>query len=1105
MQNKALIGRHIWLKSLQKTLLVMKLAAIFLLIGTLQVNADPLMGQTINMHLKNTEVKKALKTIERDGYYRFAYNATLEGLKQKKDISFNNTGIEEAMKLLLNGTNMTYKLAANNLVLVLPAYSNENTALLVTGRVTDENGQPVGNVSVTEKGTTNGTSTDANGNYTINAAPNATLVFSSIGYETQSVAVNNRNVVDVSLNPAVKKIDEVIVVGYGSQRKIDVTGSVTQIKGNEISKQASSNVLSALQGKVAGVQITNSGAPGSAPQINIRGVGTVYGNTNPLFVVDGVWYDDISFINASDIESMSVLKDASSESIYGIRAANGVILVTTKKGRQNAKAVANYNGFVGTQVVTNQINMVNGPQYAQLINELDVLNGSAGRYTNPTAFGTTDWYHQILRTAMVTNHQVSITGGGDKSNYNVSLGYYHQDGLVKTNNYDRYTVHVSNDIHLSKAIKFGVNTTASLSKSKDMPGGIFYELFNAAPIVPVYYADGAYGDAGDYNIATANQKNPQASVDFFDQNTKTWKLNGNIYGDLKFLKYFTFHSSIGGDFSQAETNNYTHYTKYNSVPVAYRNDFTALNRNRGENRNWIIENTLTYDRKFGDHSFKILAGQGAQEYKFYGLNAYRRGVPDFNGGQYFALGSDTMTVSDAGSINRVASYFGRINYAFADKYMVTASLRADGSSKFSNNWGYFPSIGLGWVISNEKFMESQQIFNNLKLRGSWGKIGNMSVPANLSVLTASQTGQLVYVGGDGTTGIGASINSVVTPKTDWELGEGIDIGLEASMLDNRLYAEIDWYSRKTKNAIFDIPVLGSVGTSSGTIIGNQANFLNKGIELVVSWKDDINKDWHYTVSANAGFNKNKVSSVSTGGNPIYQYLGTSVISRTMAGQPIGQFYGRQVVGIFQSAADIANYKNSGGTVIQPGAKPGDFKFKDVNDDGAIDDKDRVILGNPNPRMVYGINTTVGYKNFDLTLDFQGVSGIEIYNGNFALRFGGENYTKDYYDNRWHGEGTSNTYPSVATSGNSSVTSSFYVENGSYFRVRNAQLGYTFSGLKRTGISKLRMYVNAQNPFTWFHYRGFTPEVPASSPSRSGIDQQVHPLYATYNFGVNLTF
>src|SRR5579871_1403452 len=1098
--------------TVKKALFIMKLTFVFLLAGILQVAAKASGQAKVSLKLDQVEIAKALKSIENQGDYRFLYNNNLKGLKQKIDINLSSVGIKDALDKMFNGTDLKYKVLENNLIVVL-SNTMDVQDIKVTGKITGESGEALSGVSVSLKGSTVGTTTDNNGNFTLTVPEKGTLVISYIGYQSQELAVSSQSVINVSMIQSKKIMDEVVVVGYGSQRKVDVTGAVAQIKGDEIAKQSSFNPLSALQGKVAGLQVINSGSPGAPPQITIRGVGTVYGNTNPLFVVDGVWYDDISFINNSDIENVSILKDASSESIYGIRGANGVILITTKKGKRNGRAVVNYSGYVGNQVVTNEPKMATGPQYATMINEVYALSGSPSLYADPNSFGTTDWYHRILRNALVTSHQVSVAGGGEKNNYDFSIGYYHQDGLVKTNNFDRYTIHFGNDYQIAKFLKVGFNTIGSLSKSRDVPGGIFYDLFNAAPIVPVYYSDGSYGDPADYKIAAANQKNPQEEIDYYHQHTNTYKLNGNVYADLKLLKYFTFHTSAGGDFENAEIKNYTPYSNFPTIPVALRKAHSVLGITREETRNWIVENTLTFEKKFNEHSIKVLAGQGAQEYRFYKFFASAQDVPEASNLQYLSLGTAaSANVTDIDNdqlpvLNRVNSYFGRINYSFADRYLINASLRADGTSKFSNSWGYFPSVGVGWVITNEKFMQNQNLFNNLKLRGSWGKIGNMTVPANLSILKVSQDPTLVYVGGDGSAATGASINTVVPPATFWERSLGTDIVLEASLLNGRLFAEVDWYNKKTEKAIFDIPVLGSVGTTSNTITGNQATFQNQGFEFLVTWKDNINKDWNYSISANAGINQNKVLDVVSGGNPIYQYLGAIVATRTVVGQPLGEFYGLQTTGIFQSADQVLNYKSKDGTVIQPNAKPGDFIYKDVNGDGVIDDKDRVVLGNPNPKFIYGINTNVSFKNFDLTLDFQGVSGVQIYNGNFALRYGGENYTEDFYKNRWHGQGTSNLYPSVNIAGNNSITNSFFTENGSYFRIRNMQLGYTIPGakLKKAGISQLRVYVNAQNAFTWFPYRGFTPEIPAESPTKAGIDQNVYPLYATYNFGINLTF
>ena len=994
-------------------------------------------------------------------------------------------------------------------ILFIPVYLNAQQ--LIKGKVVDDFNVPLAGAAVQVKGTIRGTFADVQGNYSISALPTDTLIFSMVGMITQRIGVGDRTTIDVKLVTGQAMLHEVVVVGYGTQRKLEVTGAVTQIKGDEITKQSTINPISALQGKVAGVQITNPGAPGASPEIRIRGVGTVYGNANPLYVVDGVWYDDISFLNTADIESINILKDASSESIYGIRAANGVVLIGTKKGSRNTLPVVNYSGYFGNQVVTNQIKMADGPSFATMINELDQINGVPPRYSDPASFGTTDWYRQIFGNALTTNHQLSISGGGEKTTYNLSLGYLMQQGVVETNKFDRYTGKFQNDFQVFDFLKLGYTLTGSVNNSKDIDGGIFHQLYAAVPISPVYYADGSYGDPQDFNVGSSTTFNPQVTIDFFRQKSLNYRLTGNIFGDLQIGRHLIFHTSLATDFGQNEVN---HYQPQYVATLSQRNSISQLTFSRGETRNWLIENTLTYENQLKDHGIKLLLGQSAQSYKYYFITATSQDVPDGSSGDhYLRLGDPSNRfVNDEGSLNTVASYFGRINYSFKSRYMLTASLRADGSSKFTgdNRWGIFPSLGAGWIISQEEFMKNQKVFDMLKLRGSWGKIGNMSVPANLSVLTVNSG--YVYTGGDGSTAGGASITTIVPPVTYWERGVGTDIGLEAALLKSRLTAEIDFYNRRTEKAIFDIPILGSLGTTGASIIGNQATFQNRGLELLVTWKNTTrSENFSYSLSANLGINANKVLEVSTGANPIYQAVGTTgsnnFNTRTVVDEPIGQFFGLQVTGVFQTLDEINAYKSSDNTVIQPNADPGDFKFKDINDDGVIDDKDRVVLGNPNPKYTFGFNTTWNYKVFDLTLDFQGVAGVEVYNANLGLRYGTENFSQDFWENRWHGEGTSNSYPSPNIGGGQNYRSnSFYVENGSYLRLRNAQLGYTIpadiSGKMK--MSKFRVFVNAQNALNLFNYRGFSPEI-GGGPTRAGVDVNVYPLYATYTFGVNVTF
>jgi TonB-linked SusC/RagA family outer membrane protein len=1085
-------------QGLIKVILLMKLTIAFILMTTLNVSANVFSQTRITLKLQSAELKMALKQIEKKSSYRFLYNDDVVSSNRKVDINANNTLVTEVLDKMFSEGELGYRVLNNNLV-VITSKNAEVNDIRVSGRVTNSDGSPVPGVSVKVKGSSAGTSTGSDGSYSISVPDGATLVFSSVGYESEEIKVSGRSTIDVVLRNSVKQIEQVVVVGYGSQRKIDVTGAVGTIKGDEISKQSSVNAVSGLQGKVAGVQITNNGAPGSAPDIKIRGVGTVFGSSRPLFVVDGVWFDDISFLNPADIDNMSILKDASSESIYGIRAANGVVLITTKKGKAG-KAQVTYNGTVGYQKVTNQVKMANAREYTTLVNEKD-----NAQTLDPARYNVdgTDWYHQILRNAFVTNHQISVSGGADRSNYNVSFGFLDQDGLVETNNYKRYTARLQHEIEVAKPFKLGYTLTGAYINSRDINGGIFRQMYTAYPVLPVYYADGSYGDAGDYPLGDGAKYNPQVTIDYFDQNTKQYRLTGNVFGELKFLKYFTFRSSIGGERTDQLVRNYA--PVYNLGP-SMRNDSSLLTLTEERTRNWLLENTLTFEKRFGKHSVKALAGQGAQSYRFYKRIGSAKNLPNGSTFDYLSLGvSQNYRDVDLPSYplySTIASYFGRINYSFNNKYMLTASIRADGSSKYAtpNKWGYFPSVGVGWVVTKEKFMESQKIFDNLKLRASWGKVGNASVPANLSVQSVTQTPQLVAIF-NGQTYQGASIDKIVPPTTFWEKSEGTDVGVEATLLKNRLNVEIGYYNRKTLDAIFEIPILGSLGVSGSSIIGNQATFQNRGMEFLVNWKDDLNKNISYSVSANFAFNNNKVLSTATGANPIYGggagLANGSLATRTVLGQPIGHFYGYQVGGIFQTDAEAAPWN----------AKAGDFRYVDQNNDNKIDGSDRVVLGNPNPKYSYGINTNWTYKQFDLAVDFQGVAGVQIYNANVGWRYGNENFSKDFYDNRWHGAGTSNTYPSARIgSSYNAAPNSFFVENGSYFRIRNVQLGYVVNAklLTRLHISRLRAFVNTQNPFTFFRYKGFSPEI-GGGPTSAGIDANVYPLSATYNFGVNVSF
>ncbi|MDX5435964.1 MAG: SusC/RagA family TonB-linked outer membrane protein, partial [Pontibacter sp.] len=645
----------------------------------------------------------------------------------------------------------------------------------------------------------------------------------------------------------------------GVQEKRDVTGSIASVKSEELVRQASQNPVSSIQGKVAGVTITNSGAPGASPQVRIRGAGSALGSVEPLYVVDGTIVSDLSFLNPADIASMEILKDASSAAIYGVRAANGVVLVTTKRGKAGQTRI-NYNGFVGIQRVTNQLEMTNAQEYATLINE------KTGTETVNPSLPSTDWYDQVLRTANIHNHQVSASGGSEKVTYSASLGYLNQEGIVEGNEYERLTARLQTDVNLNDNVKIGYNAIFYDYDSKDIPGDIFYQAFVAPPIIPVFKANGNYGDSFDYNVG--NFANPQASLDWFKQESGGQKLTGNAFGEVKFLKDFLFRSSLGVNYGINEYWNYRSQDSLTSVQYATR---SLLTKSRRKSTSWIWENTVTYNKTFGDHDITALLGTSSQEDKFESLTGSVNDV-EFNtkANLYLDLGDpETYSITNSGDRFTFLSYFGRVNYSLKDRYLLTATLRYDASSKFprEDRWEYFPSIGLGWRVTEESFMSNQSIFDNLKLRASWGKLGNNGIPSNIYILPVNTSARFGAIYG-GVLYPGWNITSVVPSSLFWEVVKETDLGVEMGFLNNRLTVEADWYNKETESAIFGVLPAGFLGLE-GEIRGNYANFRNRGFEAVLNWADDIGESFSYNIGANFSVNENEVTSLATGDNAFF--------------------------------------------------------------------------------------------------------------------------------------------------------------------------------------------------------------------------------------------
>ncbi|WP_246008923.1 SusC/RagA family TonB-linked outer membrane protein [Hymenobacter metallilatus] len=1071
--------------------------------ASLPMAAQEYLEKPITLQAQNETVHTVLTKIESQANIRFQYSRQLIGASRRVTIQTTGLPLAEVLHVLLDPLRIAYEPINSGIILKPAAPAADIT---VTGRVVDEKGSPLPGVNVVVKGTSMGTQTDGDGRYSLQAPEGATLVFSFVGYTAQEVAISGRTTIDVSFAANEALLNEVVVVGYGTQQKRDVTGSIASVKGTELVNQASQNAVSSLQGKVAGVQITNTGQPGATPQVRVRGTGSVLGSANPLYVVDGTFVDDISFLNQDDIASIEILKDASSAAIYGVRAANGVVLVTTKRGKAGTPHVS-YNGFGGVQRITNKVQMANASEYATLINERTGAQTLAGNLP------TTDWFDQISRTASIHNHQLSMSGGSDKVTYSVSGSYLKQQGIVQKNDYERITARLQTDYSPTDHIKVGYSAIFQNYRSTDIPADVlFYQAFVAPPVLPVFKANGNYGDSKDYPLG--NFANPQATLDRYNQKSNGQQLVSNIYASINFLKAFTLRSSLGVNYGVAQYRNYQAKDSLTSTQFATRSALTASN---SKNSRWLWENTLTYDHAFGDgnHRLTALVGVSAQRDQFNQFIGTINDVPYYNESSlYLGLGTaSTARIQTPADKYTFASYFGRVNYAFKDRYLLTATLRRDGSSKFSedNRYGLFPSVGAGWVLTEEGFLKDQSAVDLVKLRGSWGRLGNNNIPSNIAIQTVAVGAGAQYYTAifGGIPYTGGNINALAQRTLDWEITEETDLGVDLGFLKNRLTSTIDVYNRRTSDAIFSIPVPATAGLRDSRTTGNYATLRNRGVEFTMNWADQGSDKFGYNAGFNVNYNQNRVLSLTAigadlpAGNLPVGGVQTSIVRE---GLPLGAFYGYEVEGIFQTADEVRNSPQA-----TSGAVPGSFRYRDLNGDGKIDASDKKVIGNPNPKFNYGVNLGMHYGAFDAQLDLQGVAGVDIYNGTKGVRYGNENFTKDFFDNRWRGAGTSNEYPGAALSGNDLNANTWYVEKGDYIRIRNVQVGYTLAKAfaNTLHVQGVRFYANAQNPVTWFKYTGFTPEVGLLRNSTGnlspGIDLNVYPLSATYNVGVNVTF
>lgn len=1044
-----------------------------------------------------------------------------------------------AFQSYATSSNSIDKNVMNNHLFIL-----DEKVIVVKGTITDvANNEPLIGVNIIEKANpTNGTITDLDGNYSISVPANAVLIANYVGFVSQNVEVGNRRTINIALKEDVQALEEVIVVGYTTQKKADLTGAVASVKMDNLKDMASTGISDALQGRMSGVTILqNSGAPGSGTSIHVRGVGT-FGNKEPLYVIDGVPSENMNDLSPSDIERVDVLKDASSSAIYGSRAANGVVLIQTKRGKDGKPSIS-FNTFHGMSTPAKKMNVLNAEQRnlihkeaftaeymdsKQTQEDLDNYKKNIAVYDNPYMQETrTNWQDEIFEDAAYQgSYDLSVAGGAKNMIYSVMLGHFNQDGILKESSYNRTTLRINTEIELFKGFKLGENLMISHTKRKIVPDmqsdGAIISALRADPSVSVFDDEGKYSGSGPLN---PDIRNPYATLKRADRTRTRDRIFGNVYAEYAFLNGFKVKTDFGYDWTNWGDNWFSC-----KVPEAGR----ATNTNElsvYEEKGVKLMNTTTisYNTEIKRHKIMALGGHAYEYYKMNYFDARGTGfLNEDKKSRYLGAATNVAWMLGGKNDNALDSWFGRVDYSFADRYLFSASFRADGSSKFAkeNRWGYFPSLSAGWRISEEKFFENlKPIIQNMKIRGSWGKLGNETMAFADSpyyptfpqyINTTDDDGYYVVFGKGEEAAIGRYPSTIPNPDLKWETTTQYDIGFDISFLGKFDFG-FDYYSKDTKDVLVNIPIPRMSGYSRQVV--NAASVRNSGFEFNGSYTTTLSQGLDIRAYGNFATVSNKVRSLGGGGSFSFtQYRGNN-INRVEEGQPLAFLYGYKTDGIFHSQEEIDTYLNKDNEKIQPTAKPGDLKFVDVDGDGSIGGNDRTKIGSGFPKFTYGFGVDLAYKGFDLNMFFQGVGGSQIFN---ALKYEGLFVNPAYNQyteimGRFHPENNPNgNLPRVTTKDNNSNRriSDYYVESGSYLRMKTLTLGYTFNKnlSKKIGLQKLRVYVTAQNLFTITPYSGFDPDLGNAysnelnnTSTDIGIDRGQFPQPRTFILGVNINF
>lgn len=966
---------------------------------------------------------------------------------------------------------------------------------VVTGSVVSAgDNSPIPGVNVFIKDSNTGTITDINGEYSIEAPEGSVLVFSFVGFNTVEREVGDQSVINIEMTEDVQELENIVVIGYGVQRKSDLTGSVSSVRGDDLVKIPSSNPLQALQGKVAGVQISNtSGEPGADPTVRVRGVGTI-GNANPIYVVDGVILDDISFLNTNDIFSIELLKDASATSIYGSRGANGVFIITTKQGGTNTEPQISFKSEISVQTLEQKIDLLSGREFAEAINEIQ-----PGTFNNLNRVPNVDWQDLIFaKSPLIQSYDLSASGGGENVGFYLGLGLFNQEGIIPKSEFTRYNLKLNASYKAGKLLNLGTNITGAYINDQAAPN-VVYAAYGAWP------TDQPFDEEGNF-AEVRGTSNALAGIEYSNNTSQRYRLVSNTFAELGFLDGFLLRTSYQTNLQFGKNRSFT--PRYFVSPLQ-QNQQPSLSNRYIQNNNWIWENTLNYTREWPRHRVNALAGVTFER------NNYE--APEFSARNFIREDEDfwylNASLSDSAFVNMgsgdlfttsLLSYIFRVNYTFNERYLFTGTYRIDGSSKFSgqNRYGHFPSLAVGWNLSREAFFPENGLLENLKLRASWGIIGNEKIPwQDRFTLIANNAGAVF--GANQSLVSGSTLGEAGNPDIRWENTRQINAGLEFMMLNGRLSGEIDYYRKTTYDVLVELSTPGISGLGSFQRVRfNAADVLNTGVEFNLGWENSAG-DFGYRFNVLGSTVKNEVQSLGAAIPADSVIRSGSIlgyqVTATTPGAPIGSFTGYEVIGIFQDQSDLDDH------VKLPGQGIGDLIYRDINNDGAINSQDRTIIGSPVPDFIYGFGLETNYKGFSLSLDFQGQLGNEIYNGKNQNRFTVLNFEGALRD-RWTGPGTSNDEPRLTSSARNFPPSEYYIEDGSFLRLRNVSLSYSFPEdfVSSLGMNGVIAYVRGANIFTLTSYSGYSPEI-GGEPLEGGIDRGIYPVTSVYSIGLNLSF